>query len=63
MALGISVLKIVTTFTNQYAFSKNNVAFDDVQADGFAVVAGLRGNSSVPYKIILDIIESFNSMS
>jgi hypothetical protein len=46
MALGISVLKIVTTFTNQYAFSQNNVAFDDVQADGFAVIAGLRGNSS-----------------
>jgi hypothetical protein len=63
MALWKSVLNIVTTFTNQYAFSKNNVAFDDVQADGFAVVAGLRGNNSVPYKIIPDIIESFNSMS
>lgn len=45
---------------------ENNAAsdlFQDVRSEGVALVAGLRANSGVPYVVIPNVVDYFNSMS
>ena len=37
--------------------------YSDLRAEGVSLVAGLRANSSIPFNVVPDVVQSFNNMS